>query len=147
MTRPLRYPLTVFYDASCPLCATEMHALRELDAHGRIELIDCSAPEFSDEGLRAEGITRGRLMTVIHARDARGRWLVGAAAFEALYHAAGLDNVARVWASPRWRPILERLYPWIARYRHPLSRLGVHRAVGRLIRRAANRRDAGARAR
>jgi len=27
MNRPLRYPLTVFYDASCPLCTREMAVL------------------------------------------------------------------------------------------------------------------------
>jgi predicted DCC family thiol-disulfide oxidoreductase YuxK len=143
VTRPTRYPLTVFYDASCPLCATEMHALRDLDAAARLELVDCSAARFSDEGLRAEGITRERLMGRMHARDAHGRWLVGIAAFEAIYRAAGLEHAARLWGSPRWRPVFERLYPWVARYRQLLSRLGVHHLVRRLIKGAANRRDAG----
>jgi predicted DCC family thiol-disulfide oxidoreductase YuxK len=142
VTRPTRYPLTVFYDASCPLCATEMHALRDLDAAARLELVDCSAARFSDEGLRAEGITRERLMGRMHARDAHGRWLVGIAAFEAIYRAAGLEHAARLWGSPRWRPVFERLYPWVARYRQLLSRLGVHHLVRRLIKGAANRRDA-----
>ncbi len=48
MNRPPRYPLTVFYDASCPMCASEMHALRDLDREGRLELVDCSAAQFSD---------------------------------------------------------------------------------------------------
>jgi predicted DCC family thiol-disulfide oxidoreductase YuxK len=147
VNRPLRYPLTVFYDASCPLCATEMHALRDLDVEGRIELVDCSAPEFSDEGLHAEGITRDSLMRRIHARDAHGRWVTGMDAFEAVYGAAGLEAVARMWGNPRWRPLFERLYPWIARYRQLLSRLGMHRLVARLIRGAANRRAATGQAR
>ena len=147
MNRPLRYPLTIFYDASCPLCATEMHALRELDKAGRIELVDCSAREFSDEGLRAEGITRDSLMRRIHARDAHGRWVAGMDAFEAVYRAAGLEAAAQLWSSPRWRPLFDRLYPWIARYRQLLSRLGLHHLVARLIRGAASRRAAGGQAR
>jgi len=144
VSRPLRYPLTVFYDASCPLCASEMHALRELDAAGRIALVDCSAPQFSDEGLRAEGITQAVLMQRIHARDARGRWLRGLDAFEAVYRAAGLEAAARMWGNPRLRPLLDRLYAQVARHRQLLSRLGVHRLVGRAIRGAARRRAASA---
>ena len=144
MTRPIRYPLTVFYDASCPMCASEMHALRDLDAAGRIELIDCSAPEFSDDGFVAEGISRAALMARIHARDAHGRWLVGMDAFEAVYRAAGLEGAARMWANPRLRPLLDRLYPWIARHRQVLSRLGMNALVRRVIREAASRRDAAA---
>jgi predicted DCC family thiol-disulfide oxidoreductase YuxK len=144
MSRPLRYPLTVFYDASCPLCASEMHALHELDAAGRMELVDCSAPEFSDEGLRAEGITRAALMQRIHARDARGRWLRGIDAFEAVYRAVGLEGAARAWGNPRWRPLFDRLYAGIARHRQLLSRLGMQRIVRRLIRGAARHRAATA---
>lgn len=139
MSRPLRYPLTVFYDASCPLCADEMHALRELDTAERIELVDCSARGFCDDGLRADAITRAALMQRIHARDARGRWLRGMDAFEAVYRAAGLEGAARAWGNPRWRPLFDWLYARIARHRQLLSWLGMHRLVRRLIRAAARR--------
>jgi predicted DCC family thiol-disulfide oxidoreductase YuxK len=135
LVAPVRYPLTVFYDASCPLCATEMHALRELDPEGRIELVDCSASDFDESVLAGMPITRADLMQRIHARDARGRWRVGLDAFEAVYRAAGLERAARLWGNGRWRPLFDRLYPWIARNRQLLSRLGLHRIVGRLIRR------------
>jgi len=133
MNRPLRYPLTVFYDASCPMCATEMHALRDRDYRGRIELVDCSAADFDDEGLRAEGITQKKLMALIHVRDAHGRWLVGIDCFEAVYRAVGLEARARIWADRKLRPFLDRAYPWIARHRQVLSRLGANRLVGWLL--------------
>ncbi len=135
MNRPLRYPLTVFYDKSCPLCATEMHALRDIDRHGRLELVDCSAPDFDAEGLRASGVTHEKLMSRIHARDAHGRWLAGVECFEAVYRAAGVEGTARIWGNPGLRPALDRIYPWIARHRQALSRLGVHRLVRWLLER------------
>jgi predicted DCC family thiol-disulfide oxidoreductase YuxK len=147
VTRPIRYPLTVFYDASCPMCANEMQALCEIDPAKRLELVDCSAAGFSDEGFLAEGITRASLMRRIHARDARGRWLVGMDAFEAVYRAAGLEAAARMWANPRLRPLFDRLYPLIARYRQALSQLGMDVLVRRLIRNAASHRDAAGPAR
>ena len=123
MNRPLRYPLTVFYDASCPLCAREMGALRARDRQGRLEFVDCSAPDFSDEGLRAEGITRDKLMRLIHVRDAHGRWLVGVAGLEAAYRAVGRERTAKVWGSRYLHPLLRPLYAWVARHRQILSRL------------------------
>lgn len=122
-------PLTVYYDKSCPLCATEMHALRDLDRQGRIALVDCSAPDFAS----CDGMSRDALMTRIHARNPQGLWLVGLDAFEAVYAAAGLKRMARFWGSSRLRPLLERIYPVVARYRQPLSRLGFHHLVGRLL--------------
>lgn len=122
--RPVRLPLTVFYDASCPLCAGEMRALKARDRGDRLALVDCSAPEFEEAELLGDGLRRSDLMRLIHARDAHGRWFVGVDAFEAAYRAAGLETAARIWGSPRWRPFLGRIYPWIARYRQLLSRLG-----------------------
>jgi len=135
MKRPLVYPLTVFYDASCPMCASEMQALRARDTRGHLAPVDCSAPQFDDEeGLLAEGITREKLMTLIHARDARGRWLVGVDCFEAAYRAVGLEGAARLWGDRRLRPVLQRVYPWIARHRQTLSRLGMNALVRLMLR-------------
>ena len=133
MKRPPRYPLTVFYDASCPLCASEMHALKELDAQARLELVDCSAADFDDAFLLGDGLTRTHLMARMHARDASGQWFIAVDAFEAVYRAAGLEAAARAWGSPRLRPVLKRIYPWIARHRQPLSRFGFAALVRYLI--------------
>jgi predicted DCC family thiol-disulfide oxidoreductase YuxK len=131
--QPVRYPLTIFYDASCPMCAGEIEALKARDRAGRLALVDCSAPEFDESELIGDGLRRSDLMALIHARDAHGRWFVGMDAFEVVYRAAGLEAAARVWGSPRWRPLLSRIYPWIARYRQPLSRLGLGALVRYLI--------------
>lgn len=131
-TRALRYPLTVFYDASCPLCASEMHALKARDCTGNLELVDCSSPSFDDAGLLAAGVDRAKLMSRLHAHDACGRWVVGPDCFEAVYRAAGAEAIARIWGSRRLRALLDRLYPWIADHRQALSRLGLH-AIVRLV--------------
>jgi predicted DCC family thiol-disulfide oxidoreductase YuxK len=122
VSRPVRYPLTVFYDASCPLCAHEMHALRARDREGRIELVDCSAPDFDESVLAGAGVTRWDLMDRIHARDAHGRWLVGVDVLEAVYAAARLKPIAAVLGERRLRPLLSRVYSWFARNRYRLSR-------------------------
>ena len=125
----VHYPLTVFYDASCPMCASEIQALKSRDAHDRLRLVDCSAAQFDDSVLAGLSIARGDLMTLLHVRDARGRWFIGVEAFEQAYRAAGLETLAGWWGSRKLRPILSRLYPWIARHRQLLSRLGCNALV------------------
>lgn len=120
-------PLTVYYDASCPLCSSEMHALKARDTHGVLELSDCSAATFDDAACAREGVTREMMMKRIHARAQDGRWLSGLDVFEAAYRAAGFRFLARLAGSRRLRPLLDRLYPWIAANRNRLSRLGLFR--------------------
>lgn len=132
-------PLTVYYDKSCPMCATEMHVIEELDWRGRLKLVDCSASGFDDSAPAKEGVTREAMMKRLHARDPEGKWLVGLDAFEAVYASAGLKGAARFWGDRRLRPVLDRIYPVVARYRQPLSRLGLHRVVGTLLRALAGR--------
>lgn len=133
MKRLLRYPFTIFYDASCPMCAGEMHALKARDAGGRLRLVDCSAPDFDDTVLAGTCIQHRDLMALIHGRDAHGRWLVGVDVFEVAYAAAGLAWISGVWGDPRLRPLLSRVYPWIARNRRLLSRLGVDKLMRLLL--------------
>jgi predicted DCC family thiol-disulfide oxidoreductase YuxK len=127
MTTPprVRFPLTVFYDASCRLCAGEMESLKRRDAHGRLELVDCSAPDFDEAVLAGLPIRRKDLMARIHARDAHGRWFVGVQVFEIACGAVGRDAMAGIWGNRALRPALERIYPWIARHRQLLSKIGL----------------------
>jgi len=137
-TAPTIPALSIYYDGSCPLCATEMHALQR---HGGVQLrlLDCSATDFMDETIQAAGLTRADLMRCIHARDACGRWLRGVEVFERAYRIAGLESVARIWGNRWLRPVWDRAYPWVARNRMFLSRLHLNAAFGWLIARAARR--------
>jgi predicted DCC family thiol-disulfide oxidoreductase YuxK len=133
------WPLRVYYDRSCGLCRREMHALAEFDAEARLELVDCSVPGFADADLAAAGIPVAEAMRIIQARDAEGRWLRGVEVFEAAYGGVGLPGVAEMFAHPWLRPLWDRAYPWIARHRYLLSRLGLTAPYGWLVRRAACR--------
>ena len=133
------WPLTIYYDRSCPLCREEMQALKDHDREDRLRLVDASAPGFRDPHVAAAGLAPAELMRRIHARDAAGRWYVGVPVFELAYGAAGLAGIARFWGHPRLRPLWDAAYPWIARLRQPLSALRLNRAYGAWVRRAAAR--------
>lgn len=135
----IAWPLRIYYDARCPLCARELGVLAQHDRGRKLQLVDCSAPCFDDDDVRAAGLDATTLMARIHARDADGAWHVGVPVFEAAYAAAGLQAMARAFAHPRLRPLWDRLYPWIADHRMGLSRLGLDRPYGWLIARAAGR--------
>ncbi len=121
----LVYPLTIYYDASCPLCTSEMRALKSHDQAERLMLVDCSTPDFADQATTQAGLSHRDLMRRLHAHDAAGRWLRGVDVFEAAYGAVGLRLLAFLWGHPLWRPLLNGLYPVIARHRQLLSRLGL----------------------
>ena len=131
--------MTVWYDGSCPLCRAEIGALADADADGVLRLVDCSPPGFDDPDARAAGVDRSAMMRALHARDADGRWHVGVDAFEAIYRAVGIESVARLWGHPWLKPVLVRIYPWIARHRQRLSRLGITGLFEAWVRREARR--------
>ncbi|MDO5290765.1 MAG: DUF393 domain-containing protein [Pseudomonadota bacterium] len=132
--RPATYPLTLFYDASCPLCAAEMGALKQRDAQDLLRLVDCSAPGF--DGAPA-GCAPADLMRLLHAQTADGRVLVGVPAFEAAYAAVGQRTVVAALRLPGLRALAQWLYPHLARHRQRLPRALAPLLWGRTARCAA----------
>ena len=131
--------LTVYCDASCPLCAAEMRALQRHAGQARLRLIDCSPADFEDPEARLAGLGRLELMACIHARDSDGLWLRGVDVFERAYRIVGLGSVARACRSRLLRPLLDLAYPWVARNRMLLSRFRLDAAFAWSIERAAAR--------
>jgi predicted DCC family thiol-disulfide oxidoreductase YuxK len=133
------FPVYVYFDHSCPLCREEMQAIKERDLFDEIKLIDASAPDFSCEFAAKNGLPQQELMRIIYLRDNKGQWLSGIDVFVALYKRVGLKSIANFWGNRFLSPILRALYPSIARWRQPLSKLGANRIYGWWIKRESAR--------
>lgn len=117
-----QYPLTVYFDASCPICHSEILNIKAHDNNSQLLLVDCSASGFSDAPFRRENVSLSDMMTRLHVRDSKGAWIKGTDAMELIYRTVGMQRIARLWE--RHAP-LGRLYPWIARNRQALSLTGI----------------------
>lgn len=129
--------LTIYFDASCKLCSSEMRNIKLHDSHNYLTLVDCSEKTFNDASYKCEGIDQQAMMNCLHVRDEQGRWTKGVAAFELIYRSVGMASIAKLWGHPVTRPLAERVYPWIVRHRHTLSRLGLHKIFNAWSRHAA----------
>jgi predicted DCC family thiol-disulfide oxidoreductase YuxK len=133
------FPMTVYFDASCPLCREEMAVIKARDYAEEIILTDCSTAGFFDPIAQAHGISQSQMMQLIYARAANGQWLIGIDVFIAVYERVGLSSIAQFWGHPVLSKFLRKLYPWIAKYRQGLSRLGANKIYTYFINRAAKR--------
>lgn len=79
-----QFPLRVFYDGSCSVCATEIERYGRMDHEGRLLLIDISAPDFDPAPL---GISLAEFMYQMHAIDQAGTVYRGVEAFWAIWQA------------------------------------------------------------
>lgn len=124
------FPLTIYYDASCPICEREVRLLKEFDRENRLQLVDCSPLGFGGEA----GYSREAMMRLIHARTQDGRWLIGAPVFAAAYAAAELPLLSRLWGHRALQPVWRVVYPWIANNRQLLSKIGFTHVFDRFVR-------------
>ena len=76
------FPLRIFYDGSCLVCATEVERYGRRDRDGLLLLIDISAPDFDPAPY---GITRDAFMLQMHAIDATGTVYRGIDALQAIW--------------------------------------------------------------
>lgn len=78
------FPLQVFYDGSCSVCATEVERYGRKDREGRLMLMDISAPGFDPAPF---GISVAEFMYQMHVIDRSGRVFRGVEAFWAIWQA------------------------------------------------------------
>lgn len=79
---------TIYYDGSCPLCATEIRHYRDQDAEQELAFVDVSETGV----LLPPDLSRQQAMARFHVMSRDGQLIHGASAFVA------------VWASlPKWR--------------------------------------------
>lgn len=119
------YPLRIFFDGSCSVCAAEMAAYRRRDEVGRLEFIDISAPGFDPTPY---GITRSAFMHELHAIDRGNRVYRGVAAFVAIWQtfpaATRYGFLAALVTLPGVHPLARLAYWSFARIRKFLPKKG-----------------------
>lgn len=131
----ITYPLTIYYDAACPICASEMHTLKETDKHNKLILVDCSADDFEEPA--SCPANKAAMMARIHAVDAAGKWIKAVDVFAIAYTASGFKTLGSIWGSKTLRPLLSHAYPWIADNRYWLSKTPLPFLLNKMLRLSA----------
>jgi predicted DCC family thiol-disulfide oxidoreductase YuxK len=113
-----QWPLTLYFDGDCPLCAREIKLLRARATADRLSFVDISDEAFDARSL---GFTLDDMASSLHARFSDGTWVTGLDATLWSWRAAGLG----AWAAPlSWgwmRPALTLGYRLFCRWRPHLA--------------------------
>ena len=113
-----QYPLTLLYDAACPVCSLEMDHLRERDTAGRLLFVNIAEPGFDPNRY---GAPLADMNAVIHGIQPDGRLLRGVEVLRLAYAAVGLGWVVRPTGWPLLRPAFDLGYRLFARHRMRIS--------------------------
>lgn len=112
------WPLTLYHDRDCPLCARETDWLQKHASPSKLVLVDISAADFDPAALN---ISLPTLQNCLHARFADGTWVLGLEATYWSWRAAGKS----MWIAPlRWRwmrAVLQPLYRFFCLIRPNLA--------------------------
>jgi predicted DCC family thiol-disulfide oxidoreductase YuxK len=128
----IRYPLTIYYDASCPMCKTEMETLKETDTDNKLILVDCSKADLTIPP--SCPVSRDVMMARIHAIDANEKWIKSTDVFAAAYSASGFKKLGKLWGSKTLNPLFSRAYPWVADNRYWLSKTPLPYILNKFLR-------------
>lgn len=112
------YPLTLLYDAACPVCSLEMDHLRQRDTAGRLVFVNIAEPGFEPSRY---GATLAEMNAVIHAVQPDGRLLRGVEVLRLAYAAVGLGWVVHPTGWPLLRPAFDWGYRLFAEHRMRIS--------------------------
>ncbi|MBI4002061.1 MAG: DUF393 domain-containing protein [Nitrospira defluvii] len=108
------YPLTVFFDGACPVCAREIARMKRCNRREHLTFCDFSRPDYD---AATTGLIPETLGRAIHARWADGNVITGIEVFRAMWEAIGWSALARLSRLPMIEQLLLRTYAWFARNR------------------------------
>lgn len=118
MYKKQSWPLTLYFDGECPLCAREIKLLRARSKADRLHFVDLSDEAFDASTV---GFTHAQMVSSLHARFSDGTWVKGLDATLWSWRAAGLG----IWAAPlSWRltrPLFDKGYRLFCRWRPHLA--------------------------
>jgi len=112
------YPLTVFFDGACPICAREVALMKRLDRRRQLAFCDFSRTDYDAASI---AFTPSELGRIIHARWPDGSVIIGVDVFRAMWEAVGLGVLAKVSRLSLVEPVVVRVYAWFARNRLRLT--------------------------
>jgi len=118
MYNKVEWPLTLYFDGDCPLCAREIRLLRQRAPQHRLLFVDISSVEFDATTL---GFTFVQMQSILHARFADGHWVTGLDATLWSWRAAGMGFWATPLTWPALRPMFELGYRLFCRLRPALA--------------------------
>ena len=117
------FPIRMFYDGSCTVCAAEIEHYLGQDHGGRLLGMDISAPDFDPEPF---GIPLAAFMYELYAIDSSDRIFRGVEAFWAIWQAFPAATVYGIMAAvitmPLVNPVARLLYKGFARIRRYLPK-------------------------
>jgi len=117
------FPLRVFYDGGCVVCATEIEHYVARDRLDRLVPIDISNPRFDPVPYH---ISRDQFMHELHALDSRDKVYRGVEAFWAIWQAFPTNSVYGLLGKLINLPVINRLaqiaYQGFARIRKYLPK-------------------------
>lgn len=111
----------VLYDSDCPLCTFQMRLVTWLDWINKVRLLPISDPEAA--GIAPE-LTREQLREAIHCVTPEDKIYRGARCFRFLgFRLPALVPLALFLWVPGVIWIAEKVYMWVSRNRHLLSKV------------------------
>jgi predicted DCC family thiol-disulfide oxidoreductase YuxK len=111
--------MIIFYDASCPLCNSEMQQLKKADVEHKIVLEDLNATDFN---ARFPYVDKNRAMEILHAQLATGEMIYGLDVTYASWKTVGKHKWLIILRLPVIRIFADLGYTFFAKYRQPISR-------------------------
>lgn len=112
------FPIRIFYDGACIVCATEIRHYLRRDRDGRLIAIDISDPDFKPDEYR---IPLSDFRYELHVIDGRGEIYRGVESFWAIWQAFPASSVYGFLGTLVTSPVLNRvarmLYKGFARIR------------------------------